>query len=70
MSRKSNQQLAEEFRSLLTKGAKEEMGEELLVATKGWRARLWRAFAEIEDRIDPLGAIARRKARGEAGSDD
>jgi heme oxygenase len=65
VARKSNQELAEAFRELLTKGAKEELGEALLEPTKGWRAKLWRAFREIEDRLDPLAPLRRRKASGE-----
>jgi hypothetical protein len=65
MPRKSNQEIADAFRELLTKGAKELLGDDLLAPTKAYRAALWRAFAEVEDRLDPLGAIGRKKARGE-----
>lgn len=76
--RPTNRQLIEAFRDLLTHGAKEQIEAEfdrtnagnaggldkarLMVLTKPWRGELWKAFAEIEERLDPLGAEERRRA--------
>lgn len=59
--RKSNQELCNEFRSLLTDGARKALDvvdtnrqsamftvDDLLADTKPWRGELWKAFAEIE----------------------
>lgn len=62
MSRKSNVELAANFRFLLTTGAKAALTPELLEATKPWRNELWRAFHEIEDRLDPIGSMERLKS--------
>lgn len=61
MTRKTNQELAAEFRNLLTHGAKDMLDAHVLELTKPWRAELWRAFNEIEDRLDPLRVEARNK---------
>lgn len=74
MARPSNQELAKQFRELLTKGfyIEDEEGEPHLSgdqherglrATKAWRNDLWRAFRAIEDRLDPLAELAREKAQ-------
>ena len=54
MTRPSNQSLAANFRRLLTDRAAETMDAATLDATKPYRAELWRAFAEIERRLDPV----------------
>ncbi len=73
MTRPSNQELAKQFRELLTKGVyfTDDEGEihtagdqydAGMAATKPWRNELWRAFRELEDRLDPLAELARTKA--------
>jgi hypothetical protein len=72
MTRPSNQELAKRFRELLTKGVyfTDDEGEihtagdqydAGMAATKPWRNELWRAFREIEDRLDPIGAMDRER---------
>lgn len=68
--RASNQELAERFRDLLTNGAKEAMSPDTLAASKEYRSRLWKAFAEIEERLDPLLGLAKARERGERIEDD
>lgn len=63
---KSNRQLCAEFRALLTTGFYASPGVdpgEALAITKPWRNDLWRAFRELEDRLCPLEALAREKAK-------
>lgn len=60
-NRPTNQELAASFRTLLTDGAKDKLTPEVLEATKPWRNELWRAFREIEDRLDPIGAMDRER---------
>lgn len=55
--RPSNQKLAEHFRWLLTEGAAKQLDEETMKVTKDWRGELWKAFREIEERLDPLKYI-------------
>lgn len=61
MSRKSNDQLADDFRHLLTHRAKEMMSEQTLADTKEWRNELWKAFNEIHNRLCPLREIKKSK---------
>lgn len=75
LKRPTNQELATEFRALLTGGATDAFQlaitnqttninveyEELLSLTKPWRNELWKLFAEIEERLDPLGVETRRR---------
>ena len=62
--RKSNQLLIAEFRQLLTEGAKTCMDQTTLDATKPYRSQLWKAFAEIELRLDPLKELELEKKGG------
>lgn len=73
-SRPTNQELAANFRRLLTHGATDHFSvasdevagineDTLLELTKPWRNELWQAFRAIEDRLDPLGALDREKGR-------
>lgn len=32
-----------------------------MAATKPWRNELWKAFRELEDRLDPIGAMDRER---------
>lgn len=68
MARLTNQQLAANFRELLTHGffvndvdGVPSTKSHTLAATKNWRNELWKAFHEIEDRLDPLGAMERNR---------
>ena len=67
MKRSSNQELCEDFRVLLTHGFDVEPGETFvdkasaLEATKPWRAKIWKAFRELEDRLCPLEALVRTR---------
>lgn len=66
----SNAALCSEFRKLLTEGfyTIDEDGVILegisrdadLAATKPWRGELWKRFRELEDRLCPVQARARR----------
>lgn len=53
--RRSNQEVCESFRALLTNGFKcDEIDHHHgLQITKEWRNELWKAFREIEDRLCP-----------------
>lgn len=73
ITRPSNQELVKQFRELLTAGVyfTDDEGEihtagdqydAGMAATKPWRNDLWRKFRELEDRLDPLAALARDKA--------
>lgn len=59
MTRPTNQELCDEFRKLLTEGAKRAFKdvafrqETMLEQTKPWRSELWAKFAEIERRLCP-----------------
>jgi hypothetical protein len=68
--RPTNPELCADFRALLTDRAKASLDESTLAVTKGWRGELWKAFREIEDRLLPLEALARRKAAGEDTSEE
>lgn len=72
MSRPTNQELVKQFRELLTKGVyfTDDEGEihtagdqydAGMAATKPWRNELWKAFRELEDRLDPIGAMDRER---------
>lgn len=63
--RPTNPQICERFRALLTDGAKEVMGAQELAYTKSWRNDLWRAFAEIEERLCPLEVETRRRLKAQ-----
>lgn len=74
--RKRNSELCAEFRTLLTEGFDTNaamVGTEMLTITKeaglaitkAWRNELWKAFREIEDRLDPLAALTREKQRND-----
>lgn len=68
MAAKSNRELVEEFTQLLTAGVYGPSNippDEFLAATKPWRADLWVAFREIADRLCPLDALAREKAKAD-----
>lgn len=69
MARKTNPELATEFRALLTDGARSCFNDDGLQATKQYRGDLWRAFAEIEERLDPLGVETRRRLAVGKGTD-
>lgn len=65
-----NRILCAAFRDTLTKGffAVEsdevltgEEAEKYLVATKAWRNELWKQFRELEDRLCPVQAHARKR---------
>lgn len=63
---KSNRELVDEFIRLLTTGVYGPPNinpDEFLAATKPWRAELWVAFRQIADRLCPLDALAREKAK-------
>lgn len=56
--RKTNPELVEHFRMLLTEGARwqfAQMGdaEALLAGTKPWRDELWKLMKEVDDRLCP-----------------
>jgi hypothetical protein len=61
VTRTTNQQLCEEFRRLLTDGARARFqgtavnaySPDLLTLTKEWRTDLWRKFHELEARLCP-----------------
>lgn len=60
---KSNWQVCEEFRALLTTGFYAAPGVEpdaALALTKPWRSDLWKAFAELEERLCPVQARERK----------
>lgn len=59
--RKSNEQVCEEFRALLTEGAKVHFDADMLEKTKGYRGDIWKAFREIEDRMLPLKRVLRER---------
>ncbi len=59
MRRKTNPEIVAELRTLLTDGARATMSDTELEKTKEWRAKLWRLATEIEDRMDPLTAMAK-----------
>ena len=77
MTERTNRQLCDEFRALLTGQASDAFqlaaekldrlgsgplsGEDILYATKPWRGELWKAFREIEDRLCPVDADMRKK---------
>lgn len=71
--RPTNQELAADFRKLLTDGfyCVNENGDRFfdsamvqkLAETKPWRNELWQAFREIEDRLDPIGAMDRERQK-------
>lgn len=76
MSRPSNLDLCRDFRRLLTEGFRiegdlscsdlmndEQQRDEVLRVTKAWRNDLWKAFREIEDRLDPIGAMDRQRQK-------
>lgn len=74
--RKLNAELCADFRKLLTEGFDVNLarvGDETLTITreaglsltKAWRNELWKAFRELEDRLDPLQALTREKQRNE-----
>lgn len=57
MPRADNQTICDEFRALLTDGFHVAEGADrdaTLAVTKPWRAELWRAFREIEQRLCPF----------------
>lgn len=74
MSQKSNRELCEEFRFLLTGRAQDLLAQkkvddsyeslDLMVLTKEWRNELWKAFREIEDRMCPTPEVHRRIVGG------
>lgn len=84
MVRKTNPELCAEFRALLTTGFRitedgiasidlmsdEQQRDEALRVTKPWRNDLWKAFAEIEERLDPLGVESRRRERRKANGEE
>lgn len=60
---KPNWRVCEEFRALLTTGFYAAPGVEpdaALAITKPWRSDLWKAFAEIEERLCPVQARERQ----------
>jgi len=76
--RPTNPQICEAFRALLTGGATDAFAkslegqinglynvdtEDLLHLTKAWRNDLWKAFAEIEERLCPLEVETRRRLK-------
>lgn len=74
--RPTNVQLIASFRALLTDGfhvvddmASDRSGtehrNEVLRVTKPWRAELWNAFNEIEERLCPLEVETRRRIKNE-----
>lgn len=76
MARKSNKELCDDFRELLTGGFHitedgiscsdlmdgAAMRNEALRVTKPWRNELWKTFREIEDRLCPLEALGRERS--------
>lgn len=80
--RPTNVQLVASFRALLTTGATDAFtesvkkldrlgdgplsAEDLLYSTKPWRAELWKAFNEIEERLCPLEVETRRRLKEKA----
>lgn len=77
MTRPTNRELCAAFRALLThgfyiedmEGEPHTQGEQHsrgLLATKAWRSDLWRAFRELERRLDPIGEMERDKQKAEA----
>lgn len=73
MTRPTNPELVASFRALLTGGATDafakanfhimETPEDLMQLTKPWRAELWKAFNEIEERLCPLEVETRRRLK-------
>ena len=65
---RSNRELCAEFRALLTTGFYAAPGvypDAALAITKPWRGDIWKAFREIEDRLCPLDALARKRQDNE-----
>lgn len=75
MTRPTNPELCRAFRALLTEGfyippldnstpeAHKLAHDATLYVTRPWRNDLWKAFAEIEERLDPLGTETRRREK-------
>lgn len=76
--RPTNVQLCEAFRALLTAGATDALAkslaaqlnglynvdtDDMMHLTKPWRADLWKAFAELEERLCPLEVESRRRIK-------
>ncbi|AHC30580.1 hypothetical protein CC53_gp163 [Rhizobium phage vB_RleS_L338C] len=59
----SNRKLSAEIQRLLTDGAKEMLGDDLLLRTKPWRAELWKLFKEVDVRICPTPENQRKRNR-------
>lgn len=54
--RPSNREMMDQLDELLTTKARELLGEELLVASKPWRAELWKLTREVRRRMVPTEA--------------
>lgn len=68
MAEPSNRALVDDFIRLLTDGVHGPAHippDEFLAITKSWRADLWRALGPIADRLCPLDALAREKAKAD-----
>lgn len=71
--RPTNVQLVASFRALLTGGLKASLAKDtkfhndadVIALTKPWRAELWNAFNEIEERLCPLEVETRRRIKNE-----
>jgi len=68
--RPTNPEICEAFRKLLTDGfyvsdvdGVPSTKSHTLTATKPWRGDLWKAFAEIEERLCPLEVETRRRLK-------
>lgn len=72
--RPSNRDLCHAFRKLLTDGFQFDAAiyptDGALAATKVWRGRLWTAFNELEERLDPIGVETRRRKKAEKNAAD
>ena len=66
MGERTNRELCNDFRALLTTGFYTEAGispDDALALTKPWRNDLWKAFRELEDRLCPVDADMRKKQK-------
>jgi hypothetical protein len=58
----SNRELSAHLQHLLTHGAKDALPPAVLDATKAWRADLWKALKEIDDRLCPTPEKYRKRS--------
>jgi hypothetical protein len=61
---KSNKQLVYEFREIMGRDLKESGIDPNRI--RPWRVEMWEKFKELEERLCPVEADMKKKARGES----